>query len=83
MHPYLKNSLARPWSERRVMSPTAPLRVLVVDDNENAAEAIAAYLSLGTAHLLRLMNWKCSGISRTGHSTGTVKKGNPLQRWLH
>jgi CheY-like chemotaxis protein len=31
------------------MSPTAPLRVLVVDDNENAAEAIAAYLSLGTA----------------------------------
>jgi two-component system OmpR family response regulator len=49
VHPYLKNSLARPWSKRRIVSLTAPLRVLVVDDNENAAEAIAAYLSLGTA----------------------------------
>jgi CheY-like chemotaxis protein len=49
VHPYSKNSLARPWSERRVTSPTTPLRVLVVDDNQNAAEAIAAYLSLATA----------------------------------
>jgi CheY-like chemotaxis protein len=49
VHSHLKNSLARPWSERRIVSPTAPLRVLVVDDNQNAAEAIAAYLSLGTA----------------------------------
>lgn len=45
MYPYLKNSLARPWSNRRVASPTASLRILVVDDNQNAAEAIAAYLS--------------------------------------
>jgi two-component system, OmpR family, response regulator len=49
VHPYLKHSLARPRSERRIVSHTAPLRVLVVDDNENAAEAIAAYLSHGIA----------------------------------
>jgi CheY-like chemotaxis protein len=48
VHSYL-HSRARPWSERRIVSPTLPLRVLVVDDNQNAAEAIAAYLSLETA----------------------------------
>jgi two-component system OmpR family response regulator len=46
MHAYLKNSLARPWTERRISSQR-PLRVLVVDDNENGANALAAYLSLG------------------------------------
>jgi len=45
VHAYLKNSLARPWTERRISSQR-PLRVLVVDDNENGANALAAYLSV-------------------------------------
>jgi two-component system OmpR family response regulator len=46
MYPYLKNSLARPWTNRHLYFKTAQLRVLIVDDNENGAEALAAYLSL-------------------------------------
>ncbi|MFM0543211.1 response regulator [Paraburkholderia strydomiana] len=34
------------WTMRRVPHDAAPLRVLVVDDNQNAALAMAAYLSL-------------------------------------
>jgi two-component system, OmpR family, response regulator len=34
-----------PWTARRVVVYDAPLRVLVVDDNQNAAEALAAYLA--------------------------------------
>jgi CheY-like chemotaxis protein len=49
VHAYLKNSLARPWTERRIASLSKPLRVLIVDDNLNGAEALAAYLSLGIA----------------------------------
>jgi CheY-like chemotaxis protein len=45
MQPYLKNSLARPWSDRRVAGPTFPLRVLIVDDHKDGADALAAYLS--------------------------------------
>ncbi|MBT2792933.1 response regulator [Paraburkholderia strydomiana] len=36
----------RPWTLRRVPLDGAALRVLVVDDNRNAALAMAAYLSL-------------------------------------
>jgi two-component system OmpR family response regulator len=36
----------RPWTLRRVPLDGAPLRILVVDDNQNAALAMAAYLSL-------------------------------------
>jgi CheY-like chemotaxis protein len=47
MQTYLKNSLARTWTSRRLPTTYAePLRVLIVDDNENGAEALAAYLSL-------------------------------------
>ena len=47
MQPYLKNSLSRAWTARRIPAAyTEPLRVLVVDDNKNGAEALAAYLSL-------------------------------------
>ena len=47
MQPYLKNSLSRAWTDRRIPGTyTEPLRVLVVDDNKNGAEALAAYLSL-------------------------------------
>jgi two-component system OmpR family response regulator len=46
MQPYLKNSLARAWTDRRIPTYTEPLRALIVDDNENGAEALAAYLSL-------------------------------------
>jgi len=46
MQPYLKKSLSRAWTDRRIAAYTEPLRVLVVDDNINGAEAIAAYLSL-------------------------------------
>jgi two-component system, OmpR family, response regulator len=35
-----------PWTSRRMVVYDAPLRVLVVDDNHNAAEALAAYLAL-------------------------------------
>lgn len=45
MHSYLKNSLARPWSDRRATSQK-PWRILIVDDNPDGAEAMAAYLSL-------------------------------------
>ena len=43
---YLKNALARVWSERRVLSIATPLRVLIVDDYKSGADALAAYLSL-------------------------------------
>jgi len=46
MQPYLKNSLSRAWTDRRIATYTEPLRVLVVDDNINGADALAAYLSL-------------------------------------
>lgn len=46
MPPYLKKSLSRAWTNRRIATYTEPLRVLVVDDNKNGAEALAAYLSL-------------------------------------
>jgi two-component system OmpR family response regulator len=36
----------QPWTTRRVLLDGAPLRVLVVDDNQNAALAMAAYLCL-------------------------------------
>jgi two-component system OmpR family response regulator len=36
----------RPWTLRRVHLDGAPLRVMLVDDNQNAALAMAAYLSL-------------------------------------
>lgn len=49
LHPYLKNSLARPWTDRRITGLARPLRILIVDDNQNGAEALAAYLSLGMA----------------------------------
>ncbi len=35
---------ARIWTNRRVASETGDFRVLVVDDNENAADALAVYL---------------------------------------
>ncbi|SAL61222.1 response regulator receiver protein [Caballeronia terrestris] len=34
-----------PWTERLVQADSSQLRVLVVDDNASAAEALAAYLS--------------------------------------
>ena len=46
IQPYPKNSLSRAWTDRRIATYTEPLRVLVVDDNINGAEALAAYLSL-------------------------------------
>lgn len=36
---------AAPWTARRVVVYNEPFRVLVVDDNKNAAEAMAAYLA--------------------------------------
>jgi two-component system, OmpR family, response regulator len=36
----------RPWTARRVVLNGAALRVLVVDDNHNAALALAAYLGV-------------------------------------
>jgi two-component system OmpR family response regulator len=44
MHIYLKKSRVRPWSSRQT-AIVDRLRVLVVDDNQNAAEALAAYLT--------------------------------------
>lgn len=46
MQPYLKNSLARAWTGRRIPTYSEPFRALIVDDNKNGAEALAAYLSL-------------------------------------
>ncbi|AME26888.1 response regulator [Burkholderia sp. PAMC 26561] len=46
MQPYPKNSLSRAWTDRRIAAYIEPLRVLIVDDNLNGAEALAAYLSL-------------------------------------
>lgn len=46
MQRYLKNALSRAWTDRRIATYVEPLRVLVVDDNVNGAEALAAYLSL-------------------------------------
>jgi CheY-like chemotaxis protein len=46
MQPFLKKSLSRAWTDRRIATYTEPLRVLVVDDNVNGADALAAYLSL-------------------------------------
>ena len=40
MQPYLKKSLSRAWTDRRIAAYTEPLRVLVVDDNMNGAEAL-------------------------------------------
>jgi CheY-like chemotaxis protein len=34
-----------PWTQRRVILDGAVLRVLIVDDNQNAAEALAAYFA--------------------------------------
>ena len=41
---HLKKLRVRAWNTRRI-SAVSPLRVLVVDDNQNAAEALAAYLT--------------------------------------
>jgi two-component system OmpR family response regulator len=42
-----KNSLARAWTSRCIQTTyTEPLHVLIVDDNENGAQALAAYLTL-------------------------------------
>jgi two-component system, OmpR family, response regulator len=46
VHSYVKNSPARAWTERRVPINVAPLRVLIVEDNEIGAEALAAYLTI-------------------------------------
>jgi CheY-like chemotaxis protein len=43
---YLKNSRARAWTDRRVSVNVSSLRVLIVDDHESGADALAAYLSL-------------------------------------
>ncbi|AME28187.1 MULTISPECIES: response regulator [Burkholderiaceae] len=45
MHLPFTKSRAHPWTLRRIELGEATLRILVVDDNRNAAEAIAAYLS--------------------------------------
>jgi len=46
MHPNSNISLSHPLTQRRVSVNTARLRVLVVDDNPNAGEALATYLAL-------------------------------------
>lgn len=44
--PSLSNSpRPLPWTQRRVILDGAVLRVLIVDDNQNAAEALAAYFA--------------------------------------
>ncbi len=49
MQPFLKNTLSRAWTDRRFpLTYAEPLRVLIVDDNKNGAEALASYLSLDT-----------------------------------
>lgn len=45
MHFPFNKSRAHPWTRRRVELGEATLRILIVDDNQNAAEALAAYLS--------------------------------------
>ena len=42
----LINARAAIWSSRRVARGTSKIRVLVVDDNVSAAQALATYLSL-------------------------------------
>jgi two-component system, OmpR family, response regulator len=39
------NVRARVWTQRRINATREPLRVLVVDDNREAAEALATYLT--------------------------------------
>lgn len=39
-----ESTRARIWSSRKVPADSAAFRVLVVDDNENAADALAVYL---------------------------------------
>jgi two-component system OmpR family response regulator len=46
LHPNSNLSLSHLWTQRRVNVKAARLRVLVVDDNQNAAEALASYLTL-------------------------------------
>jgi two-component system OmpR family response regulator len=46
MPTYLKNALARAWSDRHLPPYIGPLRVLIVDDYKSGADALAAYLSL-------------------------------------
>ena len=41
-----RNASAAVWTSRRVMRGTSKLRVLVVDDNVSAAQALATYPSL-------------------------------------
>jgi two-component system OmpR family response regulator len=45
MHLSSNKSRACPWTRRRIKLEEAVLRLLIVDDNQNAAEALAAYLS--------------------------------------
>ncbi|WP_075357187.1 response regulator [Caballeronia sordidicola] len=45
MHLSSNKSRLRPWTQRRIKLGKGTLRVLVVDDNQNAAEALAAYLA--------------------------------------
>jgi two-component system OmpR family response regulator len=45
---YMSPKPSRPtslWTDRRIKRYNVPLRVLVVDDNHNAAEALAAFLA--------------------------------------
>ena len=43
--PLVASKLHHLWTNRRVQISAEKMRVLVVDDNHNAAEALAAYLS--------------------------------------
>lgn len=45
MHSYPQKPLSHRWTRRRVLLGGSALRVLVADDNRNAADALAAYLS--------------------------------------
>ncbi|MGX7002298.1 response regulator [Caballeronia sp. KNU42] len=45
MHLPYKKSRSHPWTNRRIPIDGARMRVLVVDDNQSAAEALATYLS--------------------------------------
>jgi two-component system OmpR family response regulator len=45
MHLPFAKSRSHPWTGRRINLGDAELRILIVDDNQNAAEALAAYLS--------------------------------------
>jgi two-component system, OmpR family, response regulator len=46
MHKSSKEGVPSPWTQRKVDLEGARMRVLVVDDNQNAAEALAVYFSL-------------------------------------